>query len=83
MFVCVFLVQYTHWDNGQHSVGFRIPQQDVNEGNDLKCFAQPHAVSEDAAKATAGLIPLQGLNEVIVEKPDSSDLRQDEKDVCD
>lgn len=55
-----------------------IPQQDVGEGNDLQCLAQPHAVSEDAAEATAGLIPLQRLNEVIVEEPDSPDLRNEE-----
>lgn len=48
----------THRDNGQHSVGLSIPQQDVNEGNDLQSLAQTHAVSEDATKAAAGFIPL-------------------------
>lgn len=35
-------------------------------------------MSEDAAKATAGLISLQRLDEVIIEKPDSPDLRNKE-----
>lgn len=60
-------------------MGLSVPQQDVNKGNDLQCFAQPHAVSKDAAKATAGIIALQRLNEVIIEKPDSPDLRDEEK----
>lgn len=55
-----------------------VPQQDVNEGDDLQCLAQPHAVCKDAAKTTAGLIPLQRLDEVIIEKPDSPNLRDKE-----
>lgn len=69
----------THRDNSKHSVGLSVPQQDVNKGNDLQCFAQPHAVSKDAAKATAGIIALQRLNEVIIEKPDSPNLRDKDK----
>lgn len=36
-------------------------------------------MSEDAAKATTALIPFQRLNEVIIEKPDSTNLRKTEK----
>ncbi len=71
----------THRNNGQHSVSLSIHQQDVNEGYDLQGLAQPHAVSEDAAKAAAGLIPLQRLDEVIIQKADSSDLRNEETNV--
>lgn len=63
-------------------MGLSVLQKDVNEGNDLQCLAQPHTVSKDATKATAGLIPLQGLNEVIVEKPDSPNLGEKEMNVC-
>lgn len=66
----------THRNNGQHSVSLGIHQQDVNEGNDLQGLAQPHAVSEDAPKATAGLIAFQRLDEVIIKKPDSPDLKK-------
>lgn len=71
----------THRNNNQHSVSLSIPQQDVSEGNDLQGLPQPHAVSKDAAKATAGLIPLQGLNEVIVQKTNSTDLKREETKV--
>lgn len=39
-------------------------------------------MSKDAAKATAGLITLQRLNEVIIEKPDSPDLQDERKSIC-
>lgn len=71
----------THRNNAQHSVSLSIPQQDVSEGNDLQCLAQPHAVSEDAAKATARFIPLQRLNEVVIEKPDSPNLKKEKTHV--
>lgn len=71
----------THRNNGQHSVSLSIPQQYVNEGNDLQGLAQPHAVSEDAPKATAGLIAFQRLDEVVIKKPDSPDLRNKETNV--
>ena len=64
----------THGDNGQHGVGPSVPQQDVYEGDDLQGFPQPHAVSQDTAKTTATLVPLQGLHKVIVQKADSSNL---------
>ena len=64
----------THGDNSQHGVGPSVPQQDVYEGDDLQGFPQPHAVSQDTAKTTATLVPLQGLHKVIVQKADSSNL---------
>lgn len=62
-------------------MGLSIFQEDVNEGDDLQCLTQPHAVSKNAPKAAAGLIPLQRLNEVIIEKPDSPNLRFEDS-VC-
>lgn len=56
----------THRNNSQHSVSLSVPQQDVNEGDDLQSLAQPHTMSEDAAETTAGLIPVQRLDEVII-----------------
>lgn len=64
----------THRNNSQDSVSLSIPQQDVNEGNDLQCLAKPHAVSEDATKTTAALVTLQRLNQVIIQKPDAANL---------
>lgn len=47
----------------------------------MQCLAQPHAVSKNAAKASAGLVPLQRLNEVIIEKSDSPNLMNKERNV--
>lgn len=66
----------TYRDDSQNSVGLCVPQKNVDEGNDLQSFAQAHAVSEDAAKATAGLVPVQRLDQVIIEKPDSPNLKR-------
>lgn len=49
----------THRDNSQHSVSSGVAKQDVDKGDDLQGFAQAHAVGQDAAKATAGPVPLQ------------------------
>lgn len=46
-------------DDGQHSASPCVAQQDVDEGYDLQSFPQAHAVSQDAAKATAVSIALQ------------------------
>lgn len=71
------LISYRY--DGQNSVGLSVPQKDVDERNDLQSLAQAHAVSQDAAKATAGLVPIQRFNEVIIEKPDPSNLWNKEK----
>lgn len=56
-------------------------QQDVDEGNDLQCLAKSHAVCQDAAETSAGLISFQRLDEIVIEEPDSPDLRK-EKTKC-
>jgi hypothetical protein len=42
--------------------------------NYLKSFAQPHGVSQNAAKASARFVPLQGLDNVVVQEPDATNL---------
>lgn len=39
-------------------------------------------MSKDAPETTAGLIPVQRLDEVIIEKPDSPNLRNEENEKC-
>lgn len=55
---------YRH--NGKDCFGWRVTEEDVNEGDHLQGFPQAHAVGQDTAKATTGLKPLQGFNQVII-----------------
>lgn len=73
--MCGFPNSYRH--NGEDSFGWRVAEEDVDEGDHLQSFPQTHAVGQDTAKATAGLKPLQGLNQVIVQEPDPADLTRD------
>lgn len=54
-----------------------MAEEDVDEGDHLQSFPQTHAVGQDTAKATTGLKPLQGLNQVIIQEPDPADLTRD------
>lgn len=51
-----------------------MAEENVNEGDHLQSFPQAHAVGQDTAKATTGLKSLQGLNQVIVEESDPTNL---------
>lgn len=62
--------------DGEHSVCLGVSEQDVDEGDDLQRFAEAHAVSEDAAKATAAAETLHRLHQVVVQETDSTDLRR-------
>lgn len=66
------LNSYRH--NGKDSFGWRVAEEDVDEGDHLQSFPQTHAVGQDTAKATTGLKPLQGLNQVIIQEPDPANL---------
>lgn len=63
---------YRH--NGKDSFGWSVAEEDVDEGDNLQSFPQTHAVGQDTAKATTGLKPLQGLNQVIIQEPDPTNL---------
>lgn len=65
--------------DGEHGVSLRVPEQDVNEGDDLQRFAQAHAVGEDTAKSGATTEPLHRLHQVVVQETDSSDLQRGQK----
>lgn len=73
--MCGFPNSYRH--NGKDSFGWRVAEEDVDEGDHLQSFPQTHAVGQDTAKATTGLKPLQGLNQVIIQEPDPADLTRD------
>lgn len=66
---------YRH--NGKDSFGWCVAEEDIDEGDHLQSFPQTHAVGQDTAKATTGLKPLQGLNQVIIQKPDPTNLTRD------
>lgn len=61
--------------DGEHSVSLGVSEQDVDEGDDLQCFAQAHAVSEDTAEPAAAAEPLHRLHQVVVKETNSADLR--------
>lgn len=63
---------YRH--DGEDRFGWRVAEEDVDKGDHLQSLPQTHAVCQDTAKATTGLKPLQGLNQVIVQEPDPSNL---------
>lgn len=51
-------------------------EQDVDEGDDLQCFAKAHAVSENTAESAAAAKTLHRLHQVVVKEADSTDLRR-------
>lgn len=57
-----------------------VPEQDVDEGDDLQRFAEAHAVSEDAAKAAAAAETLHGLHQVVVQEANSAGLRRTQRE---
>lgn len=52
-----------------------VPEQDVNEGDDLQRFAQAHAVGEDAAESGAGAEAFQRFHQVVVQEAEPAHLR--------
>lgn len=74
------LVNFLSWTgsyrhDGEDGCSSCVSEQDVNEGDDLQSFAQTHAVCQDAAEPTAGLITLQRLHQVIVQETDTTNLQ--------
>ena len=66
---------YRH--NGKDSFGWRVAEEDVNEGDHLQSFPQTHAVGQNTAKTTTGLKPLKRFNQVIIQEPDPTNLTKD------
>ena len=64
----------TYRHNGKDGFGWRVAEEDIDEGDHLQSFPQSHAVGQDTAKATTGLKSLQGLNQVIIQEPDPTNL---------
>ena len=59
----------------ERRLGAGVTKEDIDEGDDLDRLAEPHAVRQDAAQSRARAEPLQGLDDVVVQEPDTSDLR--------
>lgn len=64
-------------DDGEHRVGLCVPEEDVDEGDDLQRLAQAHAVGQDAAEAATAAESLQRLHQVVVQEADPAHLRTD------
>lgn len=58
-------------------MGPGVSEQDVYKGDDLQGLTQTHAVGQDTAQATAALIALQRLNQVIIQETDPTDLTRE------
>lgn len=65
--------------DGEHGVSLGVSEQGVDEGDDLQCFAQAHAVSKDTAKSAAAAEPLQRLNQIVVQETDPTNLMRRHK----
>ena len=61
--------------DGEHGVSLGVPEQDVDEGDDLQRFAQAHAVGEDAAESGAGAEAFQRFHQVVVQEAEPAHLR--------
>lgn len=68
---------YRH--DGEHGVGLRVPEQDVDEGDDLQRLAEAHAVGQNTAEAAAAVEALHRLNQVVVQESDAADLARKSK----
>ena len=51
-----------------------VSQEDVNEGNDLECLAQPHRVGKNATKAVRTVKSLQRLDDIVEQKAYTTNL---------
>lgn len=71
----------THRYNSEDSFGSSVPQQDVNKGDDLKGFAETHAVSQNTTEPTAVLIALERLHQIVIQETNTADLKERSKDV--
>lgn len=65
---------YRH--DGEDGSGSCMSEQDVDERDDLQGLAQSHAVCQNAAEPTAGLIALQRLHQVIIQETDPTNLQR-------
>lgn len=63
--------------DSEHSVSLGVSEQNVYEGDDLQCFSQTHAVSQDTAESISAAKALHWLHQVVVEEPNSTDLREE------
>ena len=53
---------------------WRVPEKHVTERHDLDGLSQTHGVGQDAAEALALVEPLGGLDDVVVQETDATDL---------
>lgn len=56
-----------------------VPEEDVDERDDLQCFAQAHAMSEDTAEPTGAAETLRRLHQVVIQETNPTDLSKTEK----
>ena len=68
------VLERVHRDDDEGRSGFRVPQEYVDERDDLDGLAETHAVREDATEPVARLEPVQRFNDVVVKESDSTNL---------
>jgi len=71
------VLQRVDGNNNQHTAGVGAAEEHVNECDHLQCLAETHAVSQDTAKTTACPTALQGLHNVVIQEPNTTDLPTD------
>jgi len=68
------VLQGVDGNDDERTAGVGETQEDVDEANDLQRLAEPHAVCQDTAEAGTRPIVLQRLHDVVVQKPNTTNL---------
>ena len=68
------VLKCVHRHDDENGSGACVTKEDVDERDHLNGLAETHAVSQYTTKAVARLEALQRLHQVVVQKPDATDL---------
>lgn len=68
--------------NAQDCLGRRIPKENIHKADHLDGLSQAHAVGKDAAKAHTVLVPRNGLHQVVIQEPNTTNLQKSKVTLC-
>lgn len=70
--LCQPVLKGVDGNDAEDRPGGGVAEQNVNEGDDLHGLAQPHVVSQYAAKALRFIEPSQRLHHIVVQESHSA-----------
>lgn len=70
------ILECVYGNNTENMPCRSVAKEDVDECNDLESFSQAHGVGENATKSSGGLEARLRLHNVVIEKPDPTNLHR-------